>query len=599
MSQSAYRSRRHRPWYRRIRVTRSHVGGTFVGLFVAVLVLFGWQASRASSALRLAANQAQVLQNQIVAGDDVAAKASMVGLQKSAARAKNATDGFLWTYGSKIPIFGKNLSAVQDVSMAIDTIAREALPPVVNLSSQINLNTFSPHDGKMDIAAIEKIGPSVSDASLAIAEADEKIRGIDASSLLVPLRVPVSSIQVKVAEARAAAQSSALGAQLLPGMLGKDGKRSYLLVIQSNAEIRATGGIIGSYAILTADKGKLKMGFQGSIQDLLPVANPVVPMTKDEKSVFPSTLVTDIRNATFTPDFPRTAQIARAMVKKGLNEDVDGVISVDPVAMSFILPGTGPVKLANDVVLRSDNAIEVLLNAVYRFFPDAERQNETFEKAARTIFNVVKSGRGDSRLVISGLVRAADENRLMVWSADKDEQAQIAGSALSGALTGDDGKTPHVGLYFSDAAPTKMEYYLDYSSRVSTGRCLDGDVQELTTTTQVTSNAPTNAAELPESVTGTGEGTPKGTIYVVLRFYSPFAGGFTDVKVNNKRQTIYGDKHLGRNVTRVVLRIKPGETYAVTTAMISGPGQTGDVVFSTTPGIKSTPNDLVTPSACS
>lgn len=599
MSQSVYRSRRHRPWYRKIRITRSHVGWTIAGLLIAVLLVFGWQASRASSALRLAANQAQVLQNQIVAGDDVGAKASMVGLRESAARAKNETDGFLWTYGAKIPFLGKNVSAVQDVSVAIDTIAREALPPVVNLSSQINLNTFSPRDGKMDIAAIEKIGPSVSDASKAIAEADDTIHDIDSSSLLVPLRVPVSSIQAKVAEARAAAQSAALGARLLPEMLGKDGKRSYLLLIQSNAEIRATGGISGSYAVLTADKGKLKMGFQGSIQDLLPFAKPVVPMTKDEKANFPSTMVTDIRNANFTPDFPRTALITRAMVKKGLNEDVDGVISVDPVAMSFILAGTGPVKIAKGVVLRPENAVEVLLNAVYRFFPDSARQNDTFEKAARTIFNVVRSGKGDSRLVISGLVRAADENRLMVWSSHKDEQRQIADSALSGALTGDDGKTPHVGLYFNDAAATKMEYYLDYSSRVTTGRCLDGDVQELMTTTQVTSNAPDDAADLPESVTGSGEETPRGTINLVLRFYSPFAGGFTDVKVNNKKQTVYGDKHLGRNVTRVVLRLKPGETYTVTTSMISGPGQTGDVVFSTTPGIKSTPNDVVTPSACS
>ncbi len=599
MSQSVKRSRGHRPWYRNIRITRSHVGWTIAGLLIAVLILFGWQASRASSALRLAANQAQVLQNQIVAGEDVAAKKSAIELRESAARAKNATDGFLWTYGAKIPFIGKNVSAVQDVSLAIDTIAREALPPVVNLSSKINLNTFSPRDGKMNVGAIEEIGPSISTASAAIAEADETIRDIDAASLLVPLRVPVSSIQSKVGDARAAAQSASLGAQLLPDMLGKEGKRKYLLLVQSNAEIRATGGISGSYAILSADQGKLKMGFQGSIQDLLPFDEPVVPMTKDETANFPSTMVTDIRNANFTPDFPRTAQITRAMVKKGLDEDVDGVISVDPVAMSFILAGTGPVKIAKGVVLRPDNTVEVLLNAVYRFFPDAARQDATFEAAARKIFNVVRSGKGDSRQVIAGLVRAADENRLMVWSADKDEQRKIADSALSGALTGDDGTTPHVGLYFNDAAASKMEYYLDYSGRVTTGRCLDGDVQELMTTTQVTSNAPDNAADLPDSVTGNGDFTPKGTISVVLRFYSPFGGGFTEVKVNNKKQTIYGDKHLGRNVTRVVLRLKPGETYSVTTSMISGRGQSGDVVFSTTPGIKSAPNDVVTPSACS
>ena len=183
---------------------------------------------------------------------------------------------------------------------------------------------------------------------------------------------------------------------------------------------------------------------------------------------------------------------------KGLDENVDGVVSVDPVAMSFILGGTGPVTLSDGAVLTQENAVEVLLSAVYRSYPDAKRQDDTFERAARTIFDVVKSGRGESRLAIAGMVRAAKENRLMVWSSRKDEQRLIGPSALSGALSRNDGPTPHVGLYLNDAASTKMEYYLDYATRVTTGRCLDGDVQELFTTTQITSTAPANAADLPQ-----------------------------------------------------------------------------------------------------
>ena len=65
----------------------------------------------------------------------------------------------------------------------------------------------------------------------------------------------------------------------MPSMLGANGTRRYLLLVQNNAEIRPTGGIAGSFAILKADKGKLSMGKQGSIQDLLPFADPVLPMT--------------------------------------------------------------------------------------------------------------------------------------------------------------------------------------------------------------------------------------------------------------------------------------------------------------------------------
>ncbi len=160
-------------------------------------------------------------------------------------------------------------------------------------------------------------------------------------------------------------------------------------------------------------------------------------MTDDETSVFSSVLVSDLRDANLTPDFPRTGEITRAMVKKGLDEDVDGVISVDPVAMSFILAGTGPVTLDGGGVLTQENAVAVLLNAVYVSYQDNERQDEIFQQAARKIFDVVKSGRGESRLAITGWSRPRAENRLTVWSSHDEEQRLIA--AL-GDLRGDEGR---------------------------------------------------------------------------------------------------------------------------------------------------------------
>ncbi len=591
------RRRRHRPWYRKI--SRAQIGVAIGAVLALVGLLFLWDAARASSALRLAGSQAQVLQDQIVAGDDVSAARTLSGLQASAHRARVLTDGPLWNIGSKIPFVGNNVAAVQTVSDVIDNIATDALPPVVRLSKQINLNTFSPHNGKVDLKAIQKIAPSVAVASTALDAARHKLDGINADSLLVPLRAPVNAITVKIDSAQSAAYSSNLAARLLPEMLGGTKTQHYLLLIQNNAEVRSTGGISGSFSILTAARGKLSMGFQGSIQDLLPFQKPVAPMTNDEQGVFPPTLVTDIRDANFTPDFPRTGEITAAMVAAGLNQPVDGVISVDPVAMSYILAGTGPVKAGPGLVIDQANAVDVLLNSVYLANQDPTAQDNVFKLAARNIFNIVKSGKGESRLIISGLVRAAEENRLMIWSNRASEQKQIATSGVSGVFSKDDGATPHVGLYINDAASTKMEYYLDYSTRITAGRCLAGNVQELSTSSAITSTAPTNAAKLSPSVTGTGDFTPRGTMRLTLRFFSPYGGGFTDVNVDGKRQIVYADSLDGRNSTKVFLTIKPGQTHTVTTSMITGKGQNNDAVFSTTPGVQTTANNVRVPSACS
>ncbi len=45
--------------------------------------------------------------------------------------------------------------------------------------------------------------------------------------------------------------------------------------------------------------------------------------------------------------------------------------------------------------------------------------------------------------------------------------------------------------------------------------------------------------------------------------------------------------------------LKPGETATITANTTSGPNQTADPVFSTTPGIQSLRNDYTVPSACS
>ncbi len=86
----------------------------FLGAALGVLVIiFAFQASQASTSLRLASNQAEVLQNQIVAGDEEGAKVTLLGFQDSTARARAKTEGPLWSIGAKVPYFGKNISAVR------------------------------------------------------------------------------------------------------------------------------------------------------------------------------------------------------------------------------------------------------------------------------------------------------------------------------------------------------------------------------------------------------------------------------------------------------------------------------------------------------
>lgn len=572
----------------------------YTGLWVVaglLVVLFAYQAVKATSALKLAAVQAGVLQRQIAGGDVASAEVTLDGLRQSTGQARDSTDGLMWDIGARIPWLGQNLAAVQSVSAALDEVATDALPPIVSVAEQVNTNTFSPKDGKLDLAALSSIEPSVGRAADALTKAKEEISAIDAEGLLTPLEGPVRTVQQQITTAQSAAASGHLAAKLLPTMLGGEGKRRYVLLIQNNAEVRSMGGIVGSYAFIGANKGRIAMGDQGTVRDLTGIEKPVVKPSEDEKAVYPTSMFTDLRNVVFTPDFPRAAEITSAIFKQGIDEDIDGVISVDPIALSYLLKGTGPVTLEDGTVLTDENATQILLNQVYIDNPtDPFKQDDIYASAAREIFDVVKEGTGESRLVIGGLAQAAVENRLMLWSANDDEQRQLSGSRVSGELAGDAGSTPHVGVYLNDGASTKMEYYLDYFSTLFTEKCLKGGIQQLSTRTSLISDAPSNVADL--FVAGAGGFVPRGVMLINVRIYSPHGGAVTKLEVNGKEQSISPAKHKGRNVVRASVRIKPGETHVITTTMLSGPDQKADAIFSTTPGVNPTRNNVVTKSAC-
>lgn len=565
-----------------------------LGLVGLVLVVLVRDALAARSALAAAAGRAELLQGQIVAGDAAGATKTLAALQESADRARSSTDGPLWDVGRHVPILGANLRSVQTVARVVDDVSDEALPPIVDVSDLVDIAAFSPQDGRIDVDRVEALGPAVATADATLTRAAADLAAIDPDGLLLPLRTPIGSLQAKIASAQSAARAGSVAARLMPSMLGQDGTRRYLLLIQNNAEARATGGIAGSYAVLTAKRGRLTMGRQGSSVDFGSIDKPVVPMTKDERTVFTDQLVTDVRDVNVTPDFPRSAQIARAMAKQALGVEVDGVLSVDPVAMSHLLAGTGPVDLGQGVVLDQSNAVDALLSTIYlRLEPSL--QDGFFQITARTIFDAVMSGAGEPLPVVKGLVRAVDENRLLLWSAHPDEQEQLAATGVAGAFTGDAGATPHIGVYVGDSAGGKMQFYLDATTVARSSGCRSDGTQEIVVSTRLTSSAPRG---LPLSVTGFDEELDDGEMRFFVWSFAPFGGRFTSITLDGEPQTITTARLDGRAETSVPVSLPPGATRVLTATVLTGPGQDADGVVSTTPGVRTTTNDRPIASAC-
>ena len=578
--------------------TRTLVLGV-LGLLVVVgvgLGIYGYsQLSSARDDIDVATTSASDLQTALESGDQAAAKKSLDELQQSIGDADSTLSGPIFSVASKLPVAGKNVKAVRTVTTSLRTVADDGLPPLVDIADQFNGKTFNLTGGSINVAAIAAIGPNVTASSRVIDAASADVNGIDSSALLSSLQGPVEDVQDKLTRAATIADRATTASAVVPKMLA--GKHTYLLLFQNNAEIRATGGLPGAYAVLDVNDGKISLGQQGSGASMGELPYEATPISAEETELFDTKLVSDFRDINFTPDFPRAAEIGTAILAREKGIDVDGVLSIDPVTLSYVLKGIGPIELEDGSTLTSTNAVDVLLNGVYVNYPVGTEQDVFFASATQKIFDKVLAGQGDPTALLKALTRAANERRVQVWTKDAAVTDKLGDSAVAGRLpTGKDADNS-LGFYMNDATGAKMQYYLDYDIAAKATKCSAAGVQTYDAVTTMSSSAPADSAQLPESIRGPGFGAEPGSMLVNLYVYAPNGGKVAAATIDGE-DVSFPLALDGRGVDRITVQVDPGQAVTIKTTIVSGKGQRGSTQVLATPSIKPGSKSSVVRSAC-
>jgi hypothetical protein len=370
-------------------------------------------------------------------------------------------------------------------------------------------------------------------------------------------------------------------------MLGAGGPRTYMVLFQNLAEVRATGGMPGAYIVIKADGGQVTITDQGTASsDLKVFDSPVMPLNEDMDALYTDRPAVFSMNVNLTPDFPTAAQLARKMYQLRKGVAVDGVLATDPVALSYLLRTTGPVAMPQGEPLTADNAVRLLLSDVYAKYPDPAEQDRYFAGAARATFEALLKGQGEPKGMITELARAAGERRLLVWSADAQEQESLNGTVLQGRLPAEDGASPTVGVFLNDGSGAKLSYYLNQTATLSLGDCdEDTDSRELKLSMTLGSTAPSGG--LPAYVTGLGLSGDPYTVRTNVMVFSPAGGGVVGAAIDGKPVDIGGGSERGRRVGVITVDLPPGVTQKLDVTL-----QTGDLP---TTGTSVTPRLWTTP----
>jgi hypothetical protein len=575
-------------------VTRRRVAiaiGTFI---VVATIAFLVEAVLAAFAMNAARNDGDAVATALTNGDLAGARAAAAKLEKDAARAHSLTDDPLWWMGSNVPLVGDNVTAIQDSATALNAIAHSSLPVLLHLADEVQNGTLRPHKGRIDPAAIARLAPEVRQAANALDGPATAVENLNTSNLLPPLDTLMRQVQERITQAKVAIDAAANAFQVLPTVFGGHGPRTYLLLVQNPAEIRSSGGLPGTWALIHANDGRLRMTSTSFLYQLQQKTNPI-PLTADEVALFGNNFGQSPNDITGTPDFPRAAQMAAAIEKRrGVN--VSAVFSVDPIALAYVLSGTGPVALKPGALLTATNAVPFLMNQIY-LQDDPGTQNAMFSLAAHKTFDALVAGQGNQVNAIRGLVQAVLRHRVFAWSGDPSLAKVIDAESLSGALPSDSGSTPQVGVYLNDEVTGKPEFYLRQASSVTATSCSNG-VQKLRLQTSFQSTMPANAATLPIWVVGPGTLAPKGTLQMNLFLAAPWKGAIDEMTVDGQFVSVAANQLNGRQITLLPITLTPGQLLTVTATMHTGPGQTGRGKLTWTPGMGSEPDPSTFDSAC-
>ncbi|MBO1741177.1 DUF4012 domain-containing protein [Leifsonia sp. TF02-11] len=543
----------------------------WIVLIVVLLVLaaaawVGVRAALARQELAAAEPDVQAVRTAIESGGITHVGPAAADLQKRAHHAAALTSDPVWRLAEFVPWIGPNLTAVRMVAAATDTLASDVVRPLVSVAGAVDPQSLKPSGGKIDLKPLLTAQPVLERAQTSFESAQRQVAAIDDRSVVAPVAAAVDKVRSAMNAVGPDLTIAGNTARLLPGMLGATGPRSYLIVAQNPAELRSTGGLIGSVALVTTDHGAVTLTSQNAGTAIGPWSEPVVGVPTATTDLYGPLVGRYLQDVNFTPDFPLAARTASAMWVKMHGGVVDGVIALDPVVLSALLHATGPVPLPSGDVLSSSNAVPLLLSDIYARYPDQPGLQDAFFSSATTaVFSKFASGGVDGKSLVTALMTAGSSDRVRIWSSRPAEQSVLSRTTLAGELPASSPTTTALGVYFNDATGSKMDYYLQTSVAAGAAVCrADGKVTSVVHVT-LKNNAPADAATaLPAYVTGSGAfGVPPGSIRTRIAFYGPAKGLLAGVTSNGAELPSLAGTDKGRPVAVVEVQLAPGQSSAV------------------------------------
>lgn len=229
---------------------------------------------------------------------------------------------------------------------------------------------------------------------------------------------------------------------VLPSILGWGGERRYMILAQDPAELRPSGGYIGSILFVTFRDGAL---VDREFLDVIKLDELTGHPFVEPPRALAAHLVGDgswlLADAGWSPDFPTSAQDAlRLYASESGDTRIDGVISLTTFAVDQLLEVLGPVQVPGyDVVVNPGEVTLTGLRQTREFQPDGSRKG-FLSDLANVLIQRLFSLPGEQWVPMAQQLEVIGrERQVMAWFRDPDVQTLMDRLGWSGRVRQDPG----------------------------------------------------------------------------------------------------------------------------------------------------------------
>lgn len=374
-------------------------------------------------------------------------------------------------------------------------------------------------------------------------------------------------------------------APLLPKLLGFNEPQTYLLLLQNNHELRATGGFITAVGRLTLENGRVT---ELVLEDSYDIARHDVdhPLAPDPVKQFMDIELLFLRDSNWSPDFPTSARLASSLYAQDAGVQTDGVISIDLHAVELLVGALAPLQVpGSDVVLTGDNVMEEIMH-----FWDRPPTSEVDEAAetdslldrkdwvyqrkdfipllADAAIVRLQSGKFNPLSLLNGITDALNQRAIQIWLDDPLAAELIAKQGWDGSLHPQE-DADFVALVDMNMGYNKVNAVLERSLS-HTVTWPDGPAAPAQATVAVTYDHPLNVVdELCAPMTDFGTLASYAELiarcyFGYVRLYVPMGSELIAIEGVEKASI---NVQAGENGTMVLagyFSMKPGEEHTVT-----------------------------------